>query len=343
MKKISVIIPCFNVEHLVGNCIKSLVNQTIGLDAMEFIFVNDASTDGTYEVLCHWEKQYPDNIMVINYNVRSNAGGARNIGMSYASGEYLGFVDSDDIVEWSMYQDMYEMAKKIDADMVSCVTRRCTLEEYGNLQMSGSTAQRTADTDWAIVIENPNEREIFLEGDTNASACNRIFRRKMIQNNKIVFLEKMFYEDIYFSGLVRRYVNVVGGIEEVFYNHIVYETSSSINQNQAVKEEYILSNVMMYDEIKRRNLYNGYEHFYDMKLVNEYITYIYACVRMFEMIDCAQWNRAISMVRERIDVTKEYTLKNGKIKTAVQRYLFDCLRKTVGMTEVMELIKLCED
>ncbi len=64
---ISVIVPCYNVENYIDRCMNSLISQTIGLDDLEIILVNDASTDGTLSLLQEWEKEYPDNIMVITY------------------------------------------------------------------------------------------------------------------------------------------------------------------------------------------------------------------------------------------------------------------------------------
>ena len=66
MKKVSIIIPCYNAERYIDRCVLSLVNQTIGIDNLELIFVNDASTDHTYEKLCEWEVKYSESIMVIN-------------------------------------------------------------------------------------------------------------------------------------------------------------------------------------------------------------------------------------------------------------------------------------
>jgi glycosyltransferase involved in cell wall biosynthesis len=87
-KKISIIIPCYNVEKYIERCIDSLINQTMNLDQMEFIFVNDASTDRTLDILLKYEKKYSDSIMVINSEENLRQGGARNIGLSYTNGDY---------------------------------------------------------------------------------------------------------------------------------------------------------------------------------------------------------------------------------------------------------------
>lgn len=100
---ISAIIPCYNVEKYIDRCLSSVVQQSIGMEHMQIILVNDASTDNTLEKLLLWETRYSDNILVITYEQNIRQGGARNIGLNYATGDYIGFVDSDDWIEPDMY------------------------------------------------------------------------------------------------------------------------------------------------------------------------------------------------------------------------------------------------
>lgn len=72
---------------------ESLTSQSIGIDALEIILVNDASTDNSYELLCKWEQAYPDSVLLINCTENGKAGCARNTGISYASAPYIGFVE----------------------------------------------------------------------------------------------------------------------------------------------------------------------------------------------------------------------------------------------------------
>jgi glycosyltransferase involved in cell wall biosynthesis len=94
--KVSVIIPCYNVEKYIERCLESLERQTIGIGHMEIICVDDASSDGTEDILRSWEKKYPGSIKVVLSERNNRQGAARNIGMQYASGDWVSFVDSDD-------------------------------------------------------------------------------------------------------------------------------------------------------------------------------------------------------------------------------------------------------
>ena len=115
MAEVSVIIPVYNAEKYLEKCIESVVNQT--LKDIEIILINDGSTDGSEEIC----KKYLSDERVIYYS-KENEGlaAARQDGIERASGEYIGFVDSDDWVEPDMYEKMYAAAKSNNSDVVYC-------------------------------------------------------------------------------------------------------------------------------------------------------------------------------------------------------------------------------
>lgn len=119
MPKVSVIMPVYNSEPTLVDSLSSLVNQT--LSDMELILVNDCSTDGSFNILSDCESQFSDKVLLINLDENHGAGGARNIGLSYASGDYIGFMDSDDIATPDMFEKMYTKAISGNYDIVDCV------------------------------------------------------------------------------------------------------------------------------------------------------------------------------------------------------------------------------
>lgn len=116
MAKVSVIVPIYNAEKTLAACLGQLVHQT--LDDIELILVNDCSTDSSWQIIQACEQQFPEKVMAINSPENRGPGGARNIGLMYAQGEYIGFVDSDDLVDSSMYEKLYNEAKRGDYDIV---------------------------------------------------------------------------------------------------------------------------------------------------------------------------------------------------------------------------------
>ena len=98
---VSIIVPVYNAERYLTECLGNIVNQT--LQNIEVILVNDASTDGSLSLMRECEHQYPDKVRVIDSKENLGAGGARNLGIKMARGEYIGFADSDDMVDVTMY------------------------------------------------------------------------------------------------------------------------------------------------------------------------------------------------------------------------------------------------
>ena len=119
MVKVSVIVPVYNVEPYLDKCLNGLVNQT--LKDIEIIVVNDGATDNSQQIIDRYAKQY-DNVISL---VKQNGGlsDARNYGIPYATGEYIGFIDSDDFMEYDMFEVLYKKAKEDDSDIVECNLR----------------------------------------------------------------------------------------------------------------------------------------------------------------------------------------------------------------------------
>ena len=124
MVKVSVVVPIYNAESYLVQCLDSIINQT--LPDIEIILVNDGSTDNS-ALIC---QKYLD-VPRVRYIAKENEGlaAARHDGINAATGEYVGFVDSDDWIELNMYETMYAAAKNNDADIVFC---NCIENENGH-------------------------------------------------------------------------------------------------------------------------------------------------------------------------------------------------------------------
>ena len=107
--KISVVVPVYNADRYLQNCFKSLTEQTLwiqGGDQMELIFVDDASADNSLNSLTEFRDTSPERITVIGLKQNRGPGGARNAGMAVAQGEYIAFMDCDDLIKPAMYESM---------------------------------------------------------------------------------------------------------------------------------------------------------------------------------------------------------------------------------------------
>ncbi|MEO2683100.1 glycosyltransferase family 2 protein, partial [Clostridium butyricum] len=113
---ISVIVPAYNVEKYIEECLLSLVNQTY--KDIEIIIINDGSTDKTKEIIIEYQEKYKN---ITGYNQKNNGVSvARNLGLKIAKGEYVIFVDPDDYLDSTMIEKMHDKLKMTDSDLVIC-------------------------------------------------------------------------------------------------------------------------------------------------------------------------------------------------------------------------------
>ena len=191
MKRVSVIIPCHNAVQWLPKCFLSLVNQSMGMNDIELIFVDDASEDAgrTWEMLQDFERAYPESIMAIQLAENMRQGGARNVALTYATGEYIAFVDADDFVRDDFLKKAYEIARSTDADMVQFEYELYT-ERLGNVP-SGRKIERES-----ICLENIAQRKRFLVEEKITYGCwNKLYRRELIARAGVKYAEHVIYEE----------------------------------------------------------------------------------------------------------------------------------------------------
>jgi len=181
--KVSVIVPVFNAEQYLVKCLDSIVAQT--LSNIEIILVNDGSTDKSGEICNVYA--YRDPRIEVTHKQNGGLASARNAGLAVATGEYIGFVDSDDWIEPCMYERMYTMAINGDCDIVWTNAYRNESEKLA-AHMTGG------------IYDRPEiERHIFprllavcnerarKEGVLRWSNCLRIYRHRLIREHQIRF------------------------------------------------------------------------------------------------------------------------------------------------------------
>ncbi|TLS35772.1 glycosyltransferase [Pseudalkalibacillus caeni] len=206
--KVSVIIPVFNSEKYIAQCIEALINQT--LEQCEFIFVNDGSNDKSKNIIENYCKK-DKRIILINQE-NQGVSTARNSGLDIASGDYVGFVDSDDFVERDMYSFLYEKVMENDCDVILC-----------NFQSDNE--ERTTTTRYPFRVNEKLDSDYieeellpyFLKADNCNTVCNKLYKNKLITEQNIRFPvgvplgEDGMFNMIYFShARSARYIDYTG-------------------------------------------------------------------------------------------------------------------------------------
>ncbi len=177
MPKISILVPIYNVEKYLKECLDSLINQT--LDDIEIICLNDGSTDSSVEILEEYRLK-DKRIKVINKS-NSGYGHSMNIGLNNARGEYIGILESDDFTDKNMFMDLYNLAKEFDADVVKSDWNNYWTTKNLSIKQGRIPARKTNK------IINASQDKFLLK--LHPSIWSAIYKRDFIEDNGIRFLE----------------------------------------------------------------------------------------------------------------------------------------------------------
>ena len=231
--KVSVIIPVYNTEDYLKECIESLVNQT--LREIEILIVNDGSTDSSLEIMKEFKNKYP-NIIKIFDKVNGGQASARNYALPFAQGEYLGFVDSDDWVDSTMYEEMYEKAEKEDADIVIC-------------DMVDHFPDRT--------VCYPSSR-FENKFKVTPSACNKLFKRSLVKED--VFPVGLWYEDFEFTTMQLMKTDCISVIHKGLYHCHCREVSTMYNNNSEKNQDILVVLEHLVEYVEKNGWYEKYKN-----------------------------------------------------------------------------------
>lgn len=216
MKKVSVVVPCYNASYYLDKCIQHLVNQSIGIENIEIILIDDASTDNnaTLNIMLKYEQEYPDNIMVIPLKENMRQGGARNIGVSYASGEYLTFCDADDWLMVEALEHLYDAAVQNDADVAEF-----RIKNIKNFLIEVEQIEK-GNQDFLIELDTEEKRKEFLlrvDDKISLGSQKKLYRLAMLKENNIRFAEHVIFEEPSFLVPVRMYEKRHYFLDEALY------------------------------------------------------------------------------------------------------------------------------
>lgn len=228
MVKVSVIVPVYNVEKYLRECLDSLVKQT--LKDIEIITVNDGSPDNSLQILEEYATR-DNRIKIIN---QKNAGlsAARNNGVKAASGEFVAFVDSDDWVDLDFCEKLYDAAMCENAD-IAAGELICYENPQKNVKQICYKNK--------IVCKGLKEKYYkLLNGAAHCYVCNKIYRREVLVKSGIVFPEGKVYEDMHWSPKVIGELGKAVAIGSVAYYY--RQNTSSIThltpKNEKMTRDY---------------------------------------------------------------------------------------------------------
>ena len=213
---ISVIVPVYNVEKYLEECLDSIKNQTF--NDIEVILVNDGSTDNSQEICERYCSQDPRFHLINQENKGQSI--ARNIGVAESRGELIVFIDSDDIVKIDLLEKLINYISD-GIDIVEC-------EKTEDIQYLNEKRKD-------IQVKEFDSNEALYKCFNHAvswSPVAKLYRREIVE--KIPFLESLIYEDLYTGIVSLKYINKMRKIDYIGY-YYRYHTSSTMNQKYSEK------------------------------------------------------------------------------------------------------------
>lgn len=237
--KVSIIVPVYNVEKYLDSCIQSLISQT--LDDIEIILVDDESPDRCPQ-MCD-EYAFKDKRIKVIHKKNAGLGMARNSGLEIASGEYVTFCDSDDIIALNAYEFCYYLAKKYDADECRFLYKRFSDGEDQELLCECPINDNVICSEELIEKMDPmlaNMARLLqpqkLNVKSTASSCTALYKRNVIEKNKVRFHSEreLICEDFIFNIDFAKVCSKIVFTENYFYNyrHNYQSLTMTVNPNR---------------------------------------------------------------------------------------------------------------
>ncbi len=245
--KVTVVVPVYNVEQYINQCLDSLIKQT--LREIEIIVVDDGSPDNCPQIIDEYASK--DERITPVHKQNEGVSVARNVGIEKARGEYLYFVDSDDWLEEDALKTLYEVAQRDHADVV--------IGDYKRIYYDGkSIAVTTFPHDFTTRSKETIQtiqKAVFCNGYSNfhapefsscrglAAPWHQMVRKSLILDNNIRFNPRVkgMFDDGLFTLEVYEYAQVVSYVNKICYNYRIATASLTKGYNPALLDKYVLA------------------------------------------------------------------------------------------------------
>lgn len=337
MKKISVIIPCYNAQKYIDRCMDCLQKQTIGMENLEIILINDGSTDATLGKLMLYEQKYPEQILLVNCEKNQGQGAAKNIGIRYASADYIGFLDVDDVIADSFYEKLYRKITEGDYDWVSAKFIHIPPEEKPDFSMPPLKKDREyhRESNECMLFQKPDEG--MCNGSFGALPA-RLFRRSFITEHEILFPEGLMYEDNYWGAKCGIFTKNACILDEALYCYYKNTDSVVSSRNALYHLDRMKIEEMIVELLKEQGLFERFYKEIEGRFIRMYYcgTWLAVFLKMDTIPDI------LSVMKQRIYELFPNYRENSYVKrlSALDQMLLKLLDDEEGYTvEELEVIK----
>lgn len=304
--KISVVIPVYNVEKYIRECIESIINQTF--KDIEIIVVNDGSKDNSIKIV---EEYLSDKRIKIINKENGGASSARNIGMKIAKGEYIYFIDSDDFIEKDVLEVLYKNLESEKLDII-----------FSNFSFYNDKTKKEKKSKFNFPFkENINKGYYFLYNGEEINVWNRLYRKEFFKKYNFEFIEKIIHEDQDFGFKTILLAENIKYIENYGYKYRV-EREGSIMSSQ--KKEKSLKSV----QILKKELKN----FFSNTQLNKFQK-----IRVyFKLLSLDFWEKELKNEKITLEEIEKF---EDSLEKIYQNNGFNSIEKKILKNDIRNLIK----
>lgn len=238
---ISIIVPVYNVEKYLDQCIESIIAQTYA--NLEIILINDGSTDSSGDICLKWQKQDERIIYVVKKN--ESQGPARNLGVQMARGVYIAFVDSDDWLDKEYIAKMYQCVLEDNCDFVRCDYYQAGGSEYVVIDINGY-----------FPFDDDGKRRMIGSGYATTIWCG-LYKRDLWTENKIL-MPSIPHQDFAIMGLPFIYADKISVCKEALYFYREGRNGNTTNVTAGTRS-FLTATRELINEYKKRGLFETYK------------------------------------------------------------------------------------
>ena len=328
-KLLSVIVPVYNVEKYLGNSIESLLAQTY--DNIEIVLVDDGSSDSS-GIICDEYSRKGKRIKVI-HTAHKGVANARNVGLDNASGQLIGWVDSDDTVDPNMFSVLAEVMAKTGSDIVFCDFRRTYEQVPDVLPFDGVKKMREyGGNDFLRCLCEKHETKYGI-------LCNKIFERRLFDG--VRFVPGVLHEDERIIHRLAYKANKVTEISNAFYNY--YFRKDSIVTAEPTEKRFCAVDAILdrYDFCVSENKFEYASHCLVYSV--QWLAHIYVLFFNQQICGCdvkANTKKYLLKIQERYKKTdKSYFTFSEKARMIFSLNFFDLYKYKVIITDKINSIK----
>lgn len=253
MPIVSVIIPSYNAERFISECLESVLAQSLA--DIEVIVVDDGSTDSTFSIVERFSEDDPRVKAIKQQN--SYAGVARNNGMKHASGEYLYFLDSDDFIDRRALEEMVEAAQSCNADVVVCKSRRYSMRDGSTEPISYALRDYALNTPLS-----QQDIAATLFRSVVGWPWDKLFKRSFIVEHHLEYQALRSTNDAYFVFIAMALANTTFCLNKELVTHRVDNTASISNTRKKSWNNALIAMESIGDRLRNEGIYEMFERTY---------------------------------------------------------------------------------